>query len=157
MRTHFGTIIAIEESITKNNMNKNEIIAELKKEFAPRSGFGATGFRLDSITAFLNERMPNDKVRINVPYNNFNVRGKVADVHHDVHGVMPYTYLCVYYDEVVEEEDTTTLYYGDTRCGRGNYIPFLSDCDVYYVANCKEEGDELTIDVTKGQSWREYL
>lgn len=132
-------------------------INEFKKEFGERHGFGATGFALDTITKWLNERIPERQVRINVPYHGFNVRGKVSDVHRDVHGVMPMTYLGGHYDEVVKEEDTTTLFYGDRKAGRGNYIPFLSDCDVYFVTDCTDNGEQVEIGLEKGPSWRTYL
>lgn len=134
-----------------------EDISELTTLFGEREGFGVTGHALDSITKWLNEKIPNKQVRINIPYHDFNVRGKVSDVHRDVHGVMPTTYLNGHYDECVEQEDTTTLYYGDRRAGRGNHIPFLSECDVYFVTNYTEDGDNVTINVKKGPSWRTYL
>lgn len=132
-------------------MEKSEILAQ----FGERGGW-AMGHALDAITGWLLERVPEGRVRINVPYSDFNVRGKVADVHRDVHGVMPLTYLSKHYDEVVEAEDTTTLYYGDTRAGRGNYLPFLSECDVYFVKDFKD-GEEMVIDLIKGPSWRAFL
>jgi predicted RNA-binding Zn-ribbon protein involved in translation (DUF1610 family) len=138
---------------------EKEDISELTTKFGERHGFGATGFPLDSITAWLNERIPNKEVRINLPYYDFNVRGKVKDVHRDVHGVMPMTYLSGHKDECVEVEDTTTLYYGNERVSRGNYLPFLSECDVYYVTGYTEtsDGEMVLINVKKGPCWREYL
>ncbi len=136
---------------------EREDISELTTKFGEREGFGVTGHALDAITKWLNGRIPNKRVRINIPYHDFNVRGKVSDVHRDVHGVMPMTYLCGHYDEVVKEEDTTTLFYGDRKAGRGNYLPFLSECDVYFVKDYTEDGDNVTINVTKAPCWREYL
>lgn len=136
---------------------EKEDISELLTKFGERSGFGATGFALDTITKWLNEKIPNKQVRINIPYYDFNVRGKVSDVHRDVHGVMPMTYLSGHYDEVVREGDTTTLYYGDRRAGQCSFLPFLSECDVYFVTNYTEDGDNVTINVKKGPSWRTYL
>lgn len=131
---------------------------ELLKKFGKRSGFGVTGFALDEITGYLNESVPDDNVRINVPYNGFNVRGKVSDVHRDVHGVMPSTYLRGHLDEVVDEGDTTTLYYGERRTGRGFYLPFLSECDVYFVSSAERHADgTLVIDLVEGPNWRMYL
>lgn len=133
-------------------------IEDFVSEFKERSGFGVTGLRLDSITRYLNERIPNGIVRINVPYHGFNVRGKVSKVHRDVHGVMPMTYLSGQLSDVVDENDTDTLYYGNVRAGKGNYIPFLSDCDVYFVSGCNYSDDgTLVIDLKKGPSWRMYL
>lgn len=113
---------------------------------------GVTGFALDAITGYLNERIPDDNVRINVPYNGFNVHGKVSDVHRDVHGVMPGS------KDKVKLSDTTTLYYGDRKAGWGNYIPFLSDCDVYFVSSAGRTADgTLIIDLVDGPNWRMYL
>ena len=131
--------------------------SEFKEKFGAYEGFGATGWKLDSITRWLNERIPERQARINVPYHGFNVRGKVSDVHRDVHGVMPWTYLCGHYDEVVKEEDTTTLFYDDEKVGVGNYIPFLSDCDVYFVTDCTDDGEQVVINLKKAPSWRAYL
>ncbi len=137
---------------------EREDISEITTKFGERHGFGATGFALDSITKWLNEKIPNKEVRINVPYYDFNVKGKVADVHRDVHGVMPMTYLSGHYDEVVKESDTTTLYYGNNRIERrGTFIPFLSECDVYFVTDYTDGNDGVTINLKKAPSWREYL
>lgn len=126
-------------------------------KFKERSGFGVTGFKLDEITGYLNESIPGEHVRINIPYHDFNVRGTVADVHRDVYGVMPSTYLYGDRSKCVEVDDTETLYYGDHKVRHGNHIPFLSDCDVYFVGNCSYEGDVLVIDLKKGPNWRMYL
>lgn len=87
----------------------------------------------------------------------FNVQGRVADVHRDVHGIMPMTYLCGDRSKVVRLEDTTTLFYGDAKAGRGNYIPFLSDCDVYFVSKCEMADWTLVIDLKEAPNWRMYL
>ena len=133
-------------------------IADFVGAFKERSGFGVTGAALDEITRYLNERIPEERVRINIPYYDFNVRGKVSKVHRDVHGVMPMTYLVGDRAEVVALDDTDTFFYGDMKAGRGNYIPFLSDCDVYFVSgyNCSDDGT-LVIDLKKGPNWRMYL
>lgn len=133
-------------------------LADFVNAFKERDGFGVTGAALDSITGYLNERISAENVRINIPYHNFNVRGKVADVHRDVHGVMPTTYLCGNRSEVVDENDTTTLFYGNVRAGRGNHIPFLSDCDVYFIEACYYSPDgTLVVDLKEGPNWRMYL
>lgn len=139
-------------------MNSQFNIAEFVGAFKERSGFGVTGASLDEITRYLNDRIPEESVRINVPYYDFNVRGKVSKVHRDVHGVMPMTYLMGNRAEVVAIEDTDTLFYGDMKAGRGNHIPFLSDCDVYFVSGCNYSDDgNLVIDIKKGPNWRMYL
>ena len=70
---------------------------------------------------------------------------------------MPMTYLSGHYDEVVREGDTTTLYYGDRRVGQCSFLPFLSECDVYFVTDYTEDGDNVVINIKKGPSWRTYL
>lgn len=134
-------------------------IAEFIDEFKERSGFGVTGDALDDITKYLNERIPDGMVRINVPYHGFNVRGRVAKVHRDVYGLMPSTYFSGDHAKCLEIEDTDTLYYGDTRVTRrGTFIPFLSDCDVYFVEGCSYSDDgTLVVDLKKGPNWRMYL
>lgn len=138
-------------------MATNFNIEEFVNEFKEHSGFGVTGSALDRITGYLNERNPEGNVRINVPYHDFNVRGKVADVHRDVHGVMPSTYLYGDRSKVVDEGDTTTLFYGDCKTRKGNYLPFLSDCDVYFVDDCRMTDGTLVINLIKGPNWRMYL
>lgn len=135
----------------------NVNLAEFADAFKERKGFGVTGAKLDEITEYLNQRIPEGNVRINVPYHDFNVRGKVSDVHRDVHGVMPWTYLTGHYDEVVQAEATTTLFYGNARAERGNHLPFLSDCDVYFIEECHYSGDELVVNLIEGPNWRMYL
>lgn len=134
-------------------------IADFIDEFKERSGFGVTGDALDYITKYLNERIPGGMVRINVPYHGFNVRGKVSKVHRDVHGVMPSTYLYGNRAECVKVEDTDTLFYGDSRVTSvGTHLPFLSDCDVYFVESCSYSDDgTLVVDLKKGPNWRMYL
>lgn len=132
-------------------------LTDFASAFKERSGFGVTGSRLDEITEYLNDRIPEENVRINVPYYDFNVRGKAANVHRDVYGVMPSTYLYGDRSKMVDENDTTTLFYGNTKVGRGNYIPFLSDCDVYFIDNCEMSDGELVVNLKKGPNWRMYL
>lgn len=132
-------------------------LSEFTEKFKHREGFGVIGVYLDTITGYLNERMPDGYVRIEVPYHGFNVRGKVSDVHRDVHGVMPRTYLYGNRAEVVKENDTTTLFYGDDKVGFGNFIPFLSECDVYFVSEASMDGEGLIVKLEKAPSWREYL
>ena len=134
-------------------------ITQFIEKFGVRSGFGVTGDALDDITEYLNERIPNGFVRINVPYNGFNVRGRVAKVHRDVHGVMPSTYLYGNRAECVKEDDTDTLFYGDTMVTKkGSFLPFLSNCDVYFVDSCSYSDDgTLVVDLKKAPNWRMYL
>ena len=144
--------------LNKMEEEEKKDMTKLMYEFGERHGFGATGFPLDHITRWLNERIPDEKVRINLPYYGFNVRGKVSDVHRDVHGVMPMTYLSGHKDECVKVEDTTTLYYENVLANRrGIFLPFLSECDVYYITDYTEDDGMLTINLKKGPSWREYL
>lgn len=134
-------------------------ITEFINKFKERSGFGVTGDALDFITGYLNERIPDGMVRINVPYYGFNVRGRVAKVHRDVYGLMPSTYFRGDRTKCIEVEDTDTLYYGDEIVThRGTHIPFLSDCDVYFVESCSYSADgTLVVDLKKGPNWRMYL
>jgi predicted RNA-binding Zn-ribbon protein involved in translation (DUF1610 family) len=138
------------------NIDKEDI-SELTIKFGERRGFGATGHALDEITEWLNEKIPFKQVRINIPYHDFNVRGKAANVHRDVYGVMPSTYLYGDRSKMVDENDTTTLFYGNTKVGRGNYIPFLSDCYVYFIDDCEMSDGELVVNLKKGPNWRMYL
>ena len=147
----------LEYQAKAENKDKEDI-SELTTKFGERTNFGATGHALDEITEWLNGKIPFKQVRINIPYHDFNVRGKVSDVHRDVRGVMPSTYLYGNREECIKEEDATTLYYGDRPANqRGTYLPFLSECDVYFVTDYTEDGDNVVINLKKGPSWRTYL
>ena len=131
---------------------KMQGIEELRKTFAPWEGFGACGHQLDTITEVLAEVLGKTKVHINVPYSNFNCHGDAIKVAKDVKGLMPFSTARVSFDEV------TTLYYGDNHVNRGNYLPFQSEVDCYFIKDIDTSGALwVTVDLEKGPSWRTYL
>ena len=138
-------------------MKENDNISEILTEFGAREGFGVIGASLDDITKWLNERVPERRVKISVPYYDFNVRGQVSVVNREVHGVMPHTHLCGNRDECVEVGDTTTLFYGDRKVTPYSHLPFLAETNVYFVKDYADTGEELVIDLEDAPSWRTYL
>lgn len=139
-------------------------ISEILKTFEPRQGFGAMGYSLDTITKWLNERVPDMNVRIYVPYfcgityHDFIVKGKVADVHREVYGVLPDTHLKGKKEDYVNVEDTTTFFYGDKQANRmGTFLPFLSNYDVYFVIEGFILDGEIILNLEKAPSAYSYL
>lgn len=129
-------------------MNKKDI---LKEKFGKREGFGVCGFSLPTITKTIAELYGSKHVKINVPYHGFNCKGTANKVAKDVCGVMPFA------KKKVEVENTTTLFYGDNIVNRDGYLPFWSECDVFFIENVTTRNKVLVIDLIKAPSWREYL
>ena len=130
---------------------KTQGIEELKKKYDSHSMW-STGYRLDGITKGIAEVLGKTKVHINFPDSNFNCHGPANKVAKDISGLMPFSKNPINIDEV------TTLYYGDNHITRGNYLPFLSDADCFYIKNIDTTGNLwVTVDLIKGPSWRTYL
>ena len=113
----------------------------------------AMGYQLDTITKELNEKIPNEVVKIIIPYADFNCSGKVSDINHDVVGIMPSTYLYGDRSKCIEQDDTTTLFYGVRPITNRNFVPFLAECDCFRID--KIEGN--TIYLEKDLSWRAFI
>ena len=130
---------------------KTQGIEELKKKYDSH-GMWSTGYRLDDITKGIAEMLGKTKVHINFPDSNFNCHGEAIKVAKDVKCLMPFSTARVSFDEV------TTLYYGDKHITRGNYLPFLSEVDCFFIENIDMTGSSyITINLVKGPSWRMYL
>ena len=129
-------------------MRKSDII---KEQFKKGEGFGVCGFSLATIAKKVAELYGSTHVKINVPYADFNCKGTANKVAKDVCGVMPFA------KNRVEVNDTTTLFYGDTKVKKSNYLPFQSDTDVYFVDNVSMNGKVVVINLVKAPSWRVYL
>lgn len=130
-------------------MDKKEI---LKEEFKERSGFGVTGSALSIIAKRVAELYGSKHIQINVPYHGFNCKGTANKVAKDVVGVMPFS------KKRVRIEDTTTLFYGD-KCVKkpSYYLPFLGDCDVFFISSVNDINGIIEINLIKAPSWRMYL
>ena len=120
-------------------------------KFTPRSGFGVTGYPLDKIANVCAEIYGEREILIVLPYANFNCHGKATEIAKDVDYLMPF-----HDGDVCGQDKTTTLFYGDTKITRGNYVPFQSDCDVFFLDNVSDV-DVPTIRLKKAPNWREYL
>lgn len=123
----------------------------LKDMFKPRDGFGVTGASLKHITEKVAELYGSKRVQINFPYSNFNCKGNAKRIAKEVYGLTPFT------DKQIEIDESTTLFYGDTHVKRGNYLPFQSECDVFFVESVKTIDNVVVIDLMKTPSWRMYL
>lgn len=120
-------------------------------KFYPRSGFGVVGDKVDTITKAVAEVFGYDKeVRINVPYHNFNLRGKAGIVADDAVGVMPFS------KKPKDVSEVTTMFYGDEPIKKCNYLPIWSDVDVFFIESIND-GTIVEINLVKAPCWREYL
>lgn len=130
-------------------MKKSDI---LKEEFGYREGFGVCGASLKYITQRVAELYGSKHVQINVPYNNFNCKGTAKRIAKEVSGLTPFSKV------TIEEESVRTLFYGDKLLNRrGYYLPFQSDCDVFFIENVTTQNKVLVIDLMKAPCWRAYL
>lgn len=120
-------------------------------KFYPRSGFGVTGDKVDVIAKAVAEVFGDDKeIKINVPYHNFNLRGKAGVVASDAVGVMPFS------KAPKDVSEVTTMFYGDSPITRHNYLPIWSDADVYFIQSINS-GTIVEINLVQAPCWREYL
>ena len=121
------------------------------QRFGKREGFCVVGFSLKQIAIGAAEIYGNNYIKINVPYNGFNCRGTANKVAKEVSGLTPFA------KERLDRNGMTTMYYGDKQiCGRGYYLPFLSDCEVFFVKSVRS-GEIIEISLVRAPSWREYL
>lgn len=121
---------------------------ERLKQFYPRSGFGVTGDALYKIAEVCAEVFGDKEIRINLPYHNFNCHGRATDIAKETRDLTPFIG-----KKFCPDEATTNLYYGDSPVGPGNYLPFQSDCDVFFI----ESINDNEINLMKGPNWRMYL
>ena len=128
---------------------KNSVI--LKEEFGFREGLGVCGTSLKGITKRVAELYGSKKVQINVPYSNFNCKGTANRIAKEISGLMPYS------KDTIKIEKTKTLFYGEKKVSVGNYLPFQSECDVYFIKNITTQNNVLVIDLMKAPTWRMYL
>lgn len=130
-------------------MNKKDI---LKEKFRKREGFGVCGSYLPTIAKTIAELYGSKHIQINLPYNGFNCKGTANKVAKDVCGVMPFA------KEKVEMKDTTTLFYDNIIVNKASYyLPFLSECDVFFIESITTINKVLVVNLMKAPSWREYL
>ena len=136
----------IDESFSKSALN------DIKDEFKEKRTAYATGNSLKVITKFIAEKLKGQEIVIYVPFNNFNCKGPADKIAMDVSGLTPFTK-----DRRIYPNQATTLFYGDTPIKNGNYIPFQSEGDVYYVEDIKIENNIPSIYLKKAPSYRAYL
>jgi len=124
-----------------------DILEEFKKKRVPYP----VGHQLDAITKACAKVYGEKVIRVVVPYRNFNCRGPANKIAEDVLMLMPFKGT-----DVLGADKTTTLFYGETKVGRGSYLPFQADCDTFYVDSVQEL-EVSTIQLVKAPNWREYL
>lgn len=113
------------------------------------------GSSLLSITEAIACVIGEQEIIIYLPYGSFRCKGKAKQVYEDVLYLTPFMG-----GNCCDINHTSTLFYGETKCKNGNYMPFQSDCDVFHVASCthyKKRGDVVIIRLEKGMSWRALL
>lgn len=126
-------LIIDPEIIDKEKQSKaklEKLTKDFCNEYPKPTGMWANGTKLDFIAKKAKEIFEKTTIKINVPYHNFNCFGPANVIYHDVYGLMPFS------RQRISESEATTLFYGDKKIGRGNYLPFQADSDCYYI----EEG-----------------
>lgn len=132
----------------KRNLSEKKIAAlmEVHKKFARTGRMWETGYRLSYITEEIAKAIGDYNVQIHVPYATFVCRGKATDVDSDVKGLMPFS------KTRKSEESCTTLFYGDKKITRGNYIPFQGGCDVYHITSVSVVDGCVDVQLEKGRN-----
>lgn len=113
------------------------------------------GSRLIDITEAIANIVGEQRVIINLPYHNFNCKGSAKKIYEDVRYLTPFMG-----GNCCDINHTSTLFYSDSKCKNGTYLPFQSDCDVFHVVSCtyhKKTNDTIVINLEKGMNWRELL
>lgn len=130
----FIRIFAVSNQTKQHNMEKNrlsnktiEVLKEVESKYSRNNRMWATGYSLPSITKALAEALGNKKVLVHVPYHTFVCKGNATTVDSDVRGLMPFS------STRKSVEECSTLFYGDRAITRGNYLPFQSSCDAFYI------------------------
>lgn len=124
---------------------------EIIQKFGKKEGFGVCGSPLEKISKELANIYGSKHIKINLPYNNFNCKGTAERIAKEVRGLTPFS------GERLDENDMTTMFYGEKQIrGRGYYLPFQSECDVFFVESVTN-GKVVEINLIKAPSWREYL
>ena len=121
------------------------------RKFGKKEGFGVSGSSLEQIAIAAAELYGSKHIKINFPYHGFNCQGTANRVAKEVSGLMPFA------KKRLSEDDMTTMFYEEKQiCGRGYYLPFQSECDVFFVESVKS-GKVVEINLIKAPTWREYL
>ena len=125
---------------------------ERLNQFYEKKGIGyPMGSYLDRISAVCADVFGDKVIKINLPYHDFNCHGPASEIAKDVNYLMPFKG-----GDVCGQDDTTTLFYGDDRIHHGNYVPFQSWADTFYIEGV-QDGQEPTINLVKAPCWAHYL
>ena len=125
--------VNIEEKLVVNKdykVHTSDTKSKAKKladKYPRPKGMWANGSRLNSITKDAAEIFGDEEIEIIVPYSSFHCIGSAKTIYHDVEGLMPYG------RHSIHPNDATTLFYGDKKINPGNYLPFQSSSDCYYI------------------------
>ena len=124
--------------VDKQNKDKLEkLMHEFEKKFDCPRGMWSTGMKLNYITKGAAEIFKDNIIQIWHPRNNnkdeynencFNCYGPANDIYRDVEGLMPFTK-----NPIRDANSAKTLFYGKDPIKNGNYLPFLSYIDEYYI------------------------
>ena len=116
---------------------------KLADKYPRPKGMWANGSRLNSITNDAAAIFGDEKIEIIVPYSSFHCIGPAKTKHHDVNGLMPYS------KNSIHANDATTLFYADKKINGGNYLPFQSSSDCYYIKEYDFNGDMAVFKLEK--------
>ncbi len=130
-------------------MNKLE---SLKKKYRKREGFGVCGSSLALIAEDFAKQYGSKHIEFKLPYHNFNCKGTANRIAKEVCGLMPFT------KKEFDIEKATTLFYGDKLVNKCSYyLPFQSECDVFFIESIIKSNNVLVVNLIKAPCWREYL
>ena len=123
-----------------NNTNLEDICEKIK------NSINNDIYRLVSIVLIIGQIINNDEsiqFLINSGYSSFNCHGNINDIINDIKGLMPFS------KNRKHESECTTLFYGNKKIERGNYLPFLSSYDRFKLKSTKIENNEIVINLEK--------
>lgn len=133
---------------TKSVFSQEELAAlkDVEKKFARTGRMYETGHSLPRITETLAEILGSNNIQVQIPYSTFVCRGKAIDVDADVKGLMPFS------KTRKTEDQCTTLFYGENRISRSNYIPFQASNNVYHISSIEVVDGCVNVRLEKGNN-----
>jgi hypothetical protein len=123
-----------------NNTNLEDICEKIK------NSINNDKYRLVTIVLIIGQIINNDETiefLINSGYSTFNCHGNINDIIDDIKGLMPFSI------KRKHESQCTTLFYGNKKINRTNYLPFQSSYDRFKFKSIKVENDEIVINLNK--------
>ena len=136
----------INEKLKINSKSKitNINLEDISKKI--ENAINKSDYRLIDLCTIIGKTINNDetiKFLINSGYSSFNCHGNINNIIDDIKGLMPFS------SNRKSESECTTLFYGNKKIDRGNYLPFQSSYDRFKFKSIKVENDEIVINLNK--------